>query len=108
VCLIEDGFVENGHLTTIAVGCIWKILELHVNGSLNHLCRLLSFAGLAHRLARALSAVNSEYLYSASQVLTQRLLTPKQVRPLPLLKPLGWGKEGGEGMFLDPAGIASS
>lgn len=68
VGLIEDGFAENGHLTTIGVSCIWRILEMNVHGSLNHLCRLLSCAGLPHRLARALSAVNAEYTYAVSQV----------------------------------------
>lgn len=69
VGLIEDSFAENGHLTTIGVGCIWRILEMNVHGgSLNHLCRLLSCGGLPHRLARALSAVNSEYTYAVSQV----------------------------------------
>jgi hypothetical protein len=74
VGLVEDSFAENGHLTTIGVGCIWRILELHVHTSLNHLCRLLSFAGLAHRLARTLCAVNSEYLYAAAQVCAPRTL----------------------------------
>ncbi len=66
--LVEEGFAENGQLTAIGVGCIWRLLELHAHTPLNHLCRLLASAGLAHRLARTLSAVNAEFAYATAQV----------------------------------------
>ncbi|KAL3139702.1 hypothetical protein ABBQ38_004012 [Trebouxia sp. C0009 RCD-2024] len=61
VGLIEDNVTENGKLTGIGVDCIWRVLELHGTGPLNHLCRLLANAGLPHRLMRALLTLNQEY-----------------------------------------------
>lgn len=61
VGLIEDNVAENGKLTGIGVECIWRVLELHGIGPLNHLCRLLANAGLSHRLMRAMFTLNQEY-----------------------------------------------
>lgn len=61
VGLIEDNVTENGKLTGIGVDCIWRVLELHGTGPLNHLCRLLANAGLPHRLVRAMLTLNQEY-----------------------------------------------
>lgn len=61
VGLIEDSVTENGKLTGIGVDCIWRVLEVHGSSPLNHLCRLLANAGLAHRLMRAMLTLNQEY-----------------------------------------------
>lgn len=61
VGLVEDNMADNGNLTQIAVQCIWRVLELHGAGPLNHLCRLLSNAGLPHRLMRAMLSLSQEH-----------------------------------------------
>lgn len=61
VGLVEDNMADNGNLTQIAVECIWRVLELHGAGPLNHLCRLLSNAGLPHRLMRAMLSLSQEH-----------------------------------------------
>ena len=61
VGLVEDSVAENGKLTRIGVDCIWRLLEVHGTGPLNHLCRLLANAGLPHRLMCAMLALNQEY-----------------------------------------------
>ena len=54
--LIEPDFEEFGPLVHIGVHSIWRILELHGSVSMNQICRLLSGAGLAHRLVFALGS----------------------------------------------------
>ena len=61
VGLVEDNMQDNSSLTQIGVQCIWRVLEVHGAGPLNHLCRLLSNAGLPHRLMRAMLSLNQEY-----------------------------------------------
>ena len=61
VGLIEDNVTENGKLTGIGVDSIWRVLELHGIGPMNHLCRLLANAGLPHRLMHAMFNLNQEY-----------------------------------------------
>lgn len=61
VGLVEDNMADNGTLTQIGVQCIWRVLEVHGAASMNHLCRLLSNAGLPHRLMRAMLSLSQEH-----------------------------------------------
>ena len=78
VGLIEDNVPEYGKLTSIGVDCIWRLLELHGAGPLNHLCRLLANAGLPNRLMHAMFSLNQEYqvLLTQAEVCSQALIMP--------------------------------
>ena len=76
VGLVEDDMADNGNLTRIGVQCIWRVLEVHGAGPLNHLCRLLSNAGLPHRLMRAMLSLSQEHrvLLNKAEVLSTSAL----------------------------------
>lgn len=61
VSLVEDNMADHGNLTQIGLQCIWRVLEVHGAGPLNHLCRLLANAGLPHRLMRAMLSLSQEH-----------------------------------------------
>ena len=61
VGLVEDNMQDNSSLTQIGVQCVWRVLEVHGAGPFNHLCRLLSNAGLPHRLMRAMLSLSQEH-----------------------------------------------